>query len=605
MRRCLSSIDHALSHLPMNARLVVVTRTEPALSLPRLRAAGALTELRARQLAFTVEEAHELLVVDGQLPLRGEDLEVLVGRTEGWPAALVLCGLWLRTVDDPADAVRRFGGDQRFVAEYLTSEVLGTLDEDRRSFLHGLAVLGEFTPELCDDVLDRTDSAAELAELGRSFQFVERLERGDWFRMHALFAEFARAELAVLDPDAAARIHRGAVEWLRSRGMPLEAAEHAAAAGDHELVAQVLICNYLALIRQGDALTYLRWVRSLPEECIVEHPLLAASAAMAAVLVGGRTLEQRRLLQIADRACAARVEAVEPHTELFILIARSITVARGVSAAVGDGLRAVRLAQTASDDEAIPGTLAAYGRALFFAGDLGEAAAVSSQALEHPHVERRAPSLVVAHTTVALAAVELGRLSHARKHAEAAKAAVGRIAASRSWLGANASVALGLVLAAEGRLDEAERQLATAEPYFRDDVNTLHGAWLGILLARVRVRRGRLDEAAAALSIAQGSLMELTDGGWVPALAETVEREIDEARARASSGEILEAPSEAELNVLRLLETAMSAREIANALYVSPNTVNTHTRALYRKLGVHSRADAVARAVALGLLTPA
>ena len=65
---------------------------------------------------------------------------------------------------------------------------------------------------------------------------------------------------------------------------------------------------------------------------------------------------------------------------------------------------------------------------------------------------------------------------------------------------------------------------------------------------------------------------------------------------------MLEPPSEAELAVLRLLSTDLSTREIAERLFVSPNTVRSHRRALYHKLDVHTRADAVARATALGLL---
>ncbi len=129
-RECLSSIDYALAHLPPNAHVVLVTRVDPALKLARLRAAGALAEVRGADLAFDTAEARELLVVLGHLKLGAEEIGVLVERTEGWPAALVLAWLWLRTVDDPARAVRAFGGDHRFVADYLSSEVLAALDED-------------------------------------------------------------------------------------------------------------------------------------------------------------------------------------------------------------------------------------------------------------------------------------------------------------------------------------------------------------------------------------------------------------------------------------------------------------------------------------------
>jgi ATP/maltotriose-dependent transcriptional regulator MalT len=65
---------------------------------------------------------------------------------------------------------------------------------------------------------------------------------------------------------------------------------------------------------------------------------------------------------------------------------------------------------------------------------------------------------------------------------------------------------------------------------------------------------------------------------------------------------MLELPSTAELAVLRLLASEQSVRQIGEALFLSPNTVRSHTRSIYRKLGVNSRADAVARAEALGLL---
>ena len=131
---CLSSIDYALAHLPPNAHVLVLARTDPALRLAPLRAAGALVEVRGADLAFTAAEAHELLVVLGRLKLGAEEIDALVERTEGWPAALVLAWLWLRTVEDPGSACRWFGGTHRFVVEYLSSEVLAALERGPRRF---------------------------------------------------------------------------------------------------------------------------------------------------------------------------------------------------------------------------------------------------------------------------------------------------------------------------------------------------------------------------------------------------------------------------------------------------------------------------------------
>jgi LuxR family maltose regulon positive regulatory protein len=156
--------------------------------------------------------------------------------------------------------------------------------------------------------------------------------------------------------------------------------------------------------------------------------------------------------------------------------------------------------------------------------------------------------------------------------------------------------------AAEGKLAQAEQELAHAERLFRDEVASVMHTWVLLLLARVRCRRGRLDAAESGLASASAAIRERGDGGRLRALADDVEVEIVEAVARPRTGEMLTPPSPAELKVLRLPATDLTAREIAAQLYLSANTVRSHTRALYRKLGVSTRADAVARAAKLGLL---
>lgn len=598
---CLASIDHALEYLPANVRLIMLTRIDPAIGLAQLRARGGLAEVRARELAFSAEEARELFIERGGIDLEVEEVEMLRARTEGWPAALFLAAYWLRRVDDPHLAAREFRGDHRFVADYLSREVIGSLDDEACSLLLRASVLGRFTAPLCDAVFRRSDCAPVLAELERSNFFLVRLEHGAWFRVHPLFAEFAGFQLASLEPGAATEIHRRAAGWLLSHGMPVEAVEHAAAARDHSVVAEVLVDYHLSLIRNGGARTLLRWVQTLPEDEIVEHPELAVSAATAAAMVGQATLTVRRLLELANRARFERPERFTPYVRCVAAMVSAATVDGDVGQAVLQGRLAVSLAKTDAD-QTLVAALAAYARALYFAGALDEAWTAAMQAVEHPDVDRRAPGHAVARSTLALVAAERGWLASARAHAEKAKSLVGGVASSRSWLGANASAALGQVLAEEGNAGEAERELAPAEHFFRDEVATVHHAWILVLLARVRCQRGHLEDGEAALHSARESIAELADAGRIPALAFEVGRELEQAKARAGGGELLEAPSEAELAVLRLLPSGLSARQIGAQLFLSANTIRSHTRSIYRKLGVKSRADAVARAEVLGLL---
>ncbi len=601
---CLASIGDSLERLPATARLIVISRTDPAIELGRLRGRGALAELRAGELAFTAAEAQELLVGLARLELDAVQIELLQERTEGWPAALFLAALWLRGVEDPGRAISEFGGDHRFVGDYLSREALSSLDEDTRSFLLQAAVLGRFTPDLCDGVLGRSDSASVLADLERSNLFVVRLEQGGWWRVHSLFAEFAGFELASVDPGAAAGLHRRAAVWLRSRGMPVETIEHAAAACDEELVAQILAEHHLSLLRSGRAKTLLRWVRTLSGQQLIDQPGLAVVAATAAATVGHSTIDQRRFLALASRAQAEQPESATPYVQAVAGMVRAITVDGDVGEAIEDGRHAAEVAQL-SADEVLVAALAGYARALYFGGELDRAWAAALRAVEHPDAERRPPGHAVARSTLALVAVDRGWLVSARAHAEKARAIIGGVGSGRSWLGANASAALGSVLGAEGDLVGAERELSFAEHFFRDEVATVHHAWLLVLLARIRCQRGRLEEAAATIRSARDEIGELADSGRVSSLALEVERQLERASSRAGNGAVLELPSDAELTVLRLLTSDLSTREIGNHLFLSPNTVRSHTRAIYRKLGVNSRGDAVARATALGLFEQA
>ena len=165
-----------------------------------------------------------------------------------------------------------------------------------------------------------------------------------------------------------------------------------------------------------------------------------------------------------------------------------------------------------------------------------------------------------------------------------------------------AHLGLALVCAATGRLDEAEREALRGERLRRSPQPTVGHAHALLVLAHVRVSRSRLERAAGDLERAQRAIVEFPDPGRLPAIAVAVEQDLTMARANPGNLDMVEEPSAAELAVLRGLATGLSRREIGAQLYISLNTVKTHTRELYRKLGVTSRADAVARAEAFGLL---
>jgi LuxR family maltose regulon positive regulatory protein len=602
----LASLEYAVERLPANVSVLAITRADPAIRLGLLRGRGSLAELRSADLAFTPDEARELLVEREGIQLDDAEVSALVERTEGWPAGLYLAALWLRSLDDPSAGVREFTGHHRHVADYLSSEVLDALDDDVHAFLLRSAVLGRFTAELCDAVLERDDSAEKLEALERSNLFLVALDgQGRWFRYHSLFAELLALELEASEPGAAVELHRRAGAWLRERGLTVEAAEHAAAAGDYDVIADLLVESHVALIRHGRPATFLHWVSILPEHTLVERPVLPAAAAIAGGLVGRPGRERRRYLELVSRARRERPDAFGPYVSAAAALGRVILVDGDVGEAVAAGrVGAALLAAEPALEELSPGLLGGLSHALYLAGENEEAEAVARRVVDGADPAGRPHGYAVSLATLALVAADRGSLAAARVHVEAAREIVREGRFADSLTGGNVAAAAAVVEREEGRLAEAEREAQHAERVRRTPEPSVEHAWSLLLLAGVRRRRGRLADARHALNRARDALAEVSDAGRLREVVVGEERELAEAEARAGRGEMVEPPTEAELNVLRLLATDLSLREIGGELFLSVNTVKTHTRGLYRKLGVSSRIEAVARAGALGLLEP-
>ena len=361
---CWRSLERLVEHLPVQARLIVTTRSDPPLPLGRLRARGGLGEIRARDLAFSVDEARQLLVQREKIALDDADVELLVERTEGWPAGLYLAALWLRGLDDPHAGVQAFHGNQRHVADYLTGEVLDRLEEDTRRFLLQSSVLGTFTAPLCDAVLDRSDSAALLRRLEAENGFLVSLDaHGEWYRYHHLFGELLQLELSTVEPTASARLHTAASAWCREHGWLEEALEHAAAAGDPRLVAAILAGEHRTLVRTGRVTTLLRWASSLPEGLLVERPEIPVAAVLAAGLVGSPAHIRHRFVAVAERVRSERPDDWTPYLEAALGVGRLAWVEGDIGQEIERGRRAV-VAMRGVPEIAVP-ALATLGFLLF------------------------------------------------------------------------------------------------------------------------------------------------------------------------------------------------------------------------------------------------
>ena len=599
-RGCHDQIAFLLLHLPPSAQIVLITRADPPLPLARLRAAGQMTEIRARELRFTAEEAAALVHDVSGIALGDADVADLVERTEGWPAGLYLAALSLRGHPSPGAFVREFTGDNRFVVDFLADEVLGRQPGEVQQFLARTAVLSQLCAPLCDAVTGSANAAAIIEVLERENLFLVPLDDNrQWYRYHHLFAQLLRSQLARTERELMPALHARASAWHRQSGSAEEAISHALAADDVSGAVDLITSDGYGYVDAGRTATIRRWMRALGNDRIAANPMAAHCAAWAAAWAGDLA-SVRRWLPV--------VESGQPAGPAPGGIGSLRSSAALLRAVFGfDGLRVMRESAVAAaeveQDRASPSyalARAALGFSLYLSGEPEAAASPLEEAVRNeppdPLVRMFALSLM------SLVSVGLGRLSKAEESAAAARTLAGRGDLSNLPHSSLAYTAAGAVYSAQGRLGEARDELERAlEPCrSRVDISPWHVLEPALLLASASIELGDHAGAAELAGEARNVLDVLPDGAQAQRirLAELDRRIAGQPRPVWAA----EPLTTREVAVLRLLAGTLSLREIGQELYVSSNTIKTHTQAIYRKLGVSTRRDAIQQGRHRGIL---
>ena len=294
-----------LEHMPPQLHLVITTREDPNLPLARLRVRGQLTELRAADLRFTLEETAVFLNQTMGLNLSAADIAALEARTEGWIAGLQLASLSLQSHQaGAADFIRSFTGSHRFVLDYLVEEVLQQQPENVREFLLKTAVLNQLTGPLCDALTGDSNGQDMLESLEHANLFLVPLDNERrWYRYHHLFADLLRQQLhQSIDENDVALLHVRASEWFEANGRELEAFQHAAAANDVALALRLIEGEGVPLYFRGEAIPVRQWFESLPEAEFEARPSLWVTYASLLTLTGRLHGNVEEILQAAETA---------------------------------------------------------------------------------------------------------------------------------------------------------------------------------------------------------------------------------------------------------------------------------------------------------------
>ncbi|MBK1787025.1 LuxR C-terminal-related transcriptional regulator [Prauserella cavernicola] len=714
-----------LRHPPAGLRLVLASRYDPPLPLARLRLQDQLTEIRAHELRFSLDEARALLE-SADVDLSAAQRRRLVEQTEGWAAGLRLAATSLSRAEDPDRFLAGFAENDRAMAEYLVDEVLSHLPGDLREFLRTISVCDRVTVGLAGALSGRSDAGALLEHLDRQLALAVRVGSDRrWYRLHTLVRTHLLGDLRRRSPALAQELHGIAADWFEGNGAPVLALAHATRAHGEARILALLRRDAVGLALAGEHEALRRALAALGERTVVRRGPASLVSALLELEKGDlaaarsydtepdrdpgleplRALVRSRRAQLSgDAEALARADdhldpGREPELAAFasshqgaVLLARGrtdearahvrtaleqareagqdyvvtqcLTQLAAIAATGGDYRAMDRFAAEADGrtvarrwEETVPGVTAcvllAYG-ALLRADprDCVHHAGRAEQLVATRSVAGETSPCGLAETLLGAGEFELGERAGGLRRMGAARLAApaGALPAERVALCAvleqRAALLLGWTEAARdvvlwcqeplaghgelallraraqlalGRHDAAtqllrplvEERVALALPWSGVEARVVEA---GIALhAGEPVRARKALERALALAESLGVGFPLVSAG--PDVVELLTRLLGRlgaaqgfaehvlATRRALRTAPVSAPlTERERSVLRLLPTLRSFDEIAEDLTVSPNTVKTHVRAIYTKLGVRRRRDAVAVAVERGLL---
>lgn len=508
-----------LDNSPPNLHLVIASRADPPFPVAHLLAQGQVTEIRAQDLIFSAEETVTLLNQINTLNLSPTDVETLERRTEGWIAGLQLAAISLQRLapENRHAFITSFAGNDRYILDYLTSEVLQQQPVVRQTFLLYTSLLNEFNADLIAAVTDSTPTEAQvmLQALEQENMFLIPLDnRREWYRYHHLFADLLRNRLAQLHPEIIPTIHQQASAWYAAHNRLDAAIQHGLAAKDMEQVAQHLQAE--DLLRHATPGEILAWLAQMPTTILDNHPLLAIKHLWV-MLEAGQLDSVDARLQTLEKTTALTPELAQESLTIRIHLAG---YRQEHDLAISLGQQLLAQLPTPLPSKSLPTKLGAvFGLASAYQV-VGDLAAAQVQFLEAAHLsEMMGNAAFVLRAQLGLSQIHIAR---------------------GEWKTAVATL---------------QNILTTADPDFR-------------------------LEAALAQEL------------------------LDKASQHSSTtaAPLIESLTSREMDVLPWLDSELSVAEIGEQLFVSPNTIKTHLKNIYAKLGARSRFEATVAAKERGLL---
>jgi LuxR family maltose regulon positive regulatory protein len=587
--------------VPDGSTVFLLTRARTPHWLARTRANGLLLELTSGDLAFDRDEGATLLAGLG-LEVGAPEVAEIVAHTEGWAVGMYLTALAMAA----GPSARRppglppGGASDRFVAEYLREEVLQSLSGEQREFMMRTSILEDLNGPLCDAVLDRSDSAAVLADLHQRLQLIVETDVDHTYRYHHLLADALTEDLLTLDPSAIPGLHEGAARWYDAQEDRDRAVRHATASGNTALVSELVWPEVARYASSGRLDRLPTWLAELTERQIQEDRWLTLAAAWVALQQGDGTAMMHWVLT-AERH-AGRSWRADSRTETYAANVALMFALIG-SGGLADTRDLSERALTGLEPDNGFRSLAAFLRGVVLTLERDLEAAVRSLT-EADHLARSLNVPIIeadAKSWLGMLAIFAGDRDRGIRLISEATDVIRRNNLDRLASSAHCLTAQALVLAMRGDKKAAATGLAKARRL--SGLIEEIAPWFAVVGRLVQARTAILlgDGATARLLIAEAKQAMTPD--LLASSASDSLKDAEDALGQLSIDGVSTRPlTAAELRILQFLPSHLTIPQIGEHLFLSQATVKTHVLSIYRKFGVASRGEAVIRARTLGLI---
>ncbi len=578
-------IDHVVDHLPAGSQLVLAGRSARPAPLTAHRLTGEVFDLTSNDLALTDDDARRLLAGLG-LRVAHEALDDLLHRAEGWPAGLVL--------------LAQAGGDDALTVAYL-DEVLAKLPEATRRFVEATSLLDVVTDAAADELLVSTSSARVIDQLinSGSVLFVPVDHTANSFRYHRLFAPALQGRLERRDPDLAATLRRRASHICERKADVGGAVRHALRAGDGARAADIVLKRAVPLVFSGQVDELGSLLGLLDESDPERWPSAAVATGWYGIGRGDAAIIARALGALTTATDAGPLADGSVSIATAVALMRSLIAPNGAPGVVRD-TELVRLAGDPGRNPFWGLATSIQGTALSQLGDDDLARARFAEA--HPLISHLPMFEAGILSHLAVLDLRSGDVTTAQRRATRALSVANRH--HLATLAPSVPIyAVGAMLAARAQhRAEAEAAAAVTEALLDrfEPLAARTALFCHTCLADAALRLDDRTKAREHLRLASSARRR-------DPTAVQLNRDLDELvetfaqRNALGAGHARLTPAETKL--LAFMPTHLSLAEIAEQLFISHNTAKSQSVAIYRKLGVSRRREAVAAARDLGILT--